>query len=66
MKLEEQLLERNNNNCEICQSGDSLTVYEVLPQSGNTPDNCFMVCDTCLSQIDQRAEMQEPLALPNR
>jgi len=59
MKLEEQLLERNNNNCEICQSGDSLTVYEVLPQSGNTPDNCFMVCDTCLSQIDQRAEMDK-------
>lgn len=59
MKLEEQLLQRSNNNCEICQSDDSLTVYHVLPQTGITAENSFMICNTCLAQVEKRVEMDK-------
>jgi len=57
MKLEEELLQRSENKCELCQSTDTLKLYEVLPQSGNTADNCFMICDTCSSQIGKKEEL---------
>ncbi|MBB6501780.1 PhnA domain-containing protein [Pedobacter cryoconitis] len=57
MKLEEQLLERSENKCELCQSGESLKLYEVPPQSTSTEDNCIIICDKCLAQIEKREEL---------
>lgn len=57
MKLEEQLLQRSENKCELCQSAESLKLYEVTPQSGNTEDNCIITCENCLSQIEKREEL---------
>ena len=57
MKLEEQLQNRSGNKCELCQSGNPLKVYEVLPQSGNSPDNCIFICDKCRAQIDRKEEL---------
>lgn len=57
MKLEEQLLERSGNKCELCQTQDAIQLYEVAPQSGNSPENCFMICEDCLSQIEKRKEL---------
>lgn len=57
MILEEQLLQRSENKCELCQSEDTLNLYEVPPQSARNEDNCIMICDTCESQILKRAEM---------
>lgn len=57
MILEQQLLQRSENKCELCQSADTLKLYEVLPQSGNTADNCIITCANCLSQIEKREEM---------
>jgi len=57
MKLEEKLLQRSENKCELCQSGESLKLYEVLPQSGNTEDNCIIICENCSSQIEKREDM---------
>ena len=51
--LEQQLLDRSENKCELCQSAAPLKVYEVLPQSGRTEDNCIMICDKCLAQISK-------------
>lgn len=51
--MEQQLLERSENKCELCQSAASLKLYEVLPQSGRTEDNCIMICDKCLGQIEK-------------
>ena len=59
MKFEEQLLKRSNNQCELCQSGVTLTVYQVPPQTEKTTENYFMICETCLSQIEQRSEMDK-------
>jgi len=57
MILLEQLLQRSENKCELCQATEGLKLYEVLPQSGNNEDNCFMICDTCLSQVEKKEEL---------
>lgn len=55
MKLEEQLLQRSGNKCELCQSAGTLKVYEVPPASG--ADSSILICDTCRSQIEKKAEL---------
>ncbi|WP_442592168.1 PhnA domain-containing protein [Pedobacter sp. AW31-3R] len=57
MKLQEQLLKRSENKCELCQSEGTLSQYDVLQQTGNNDDNCFMICDTCAAQIEKKEEM---------
>lgn len=57
MILEQQLLQRSEHKCELCQSGETLKLYAVLPQSGNNADNCFMICDNCEQQVEKRAEL---------
>lgn len=59
MKIEEQLRARSNNQCELCQSGDTLTVYQVLPQTEKTTENSFMICKICLAQVVQSSEMDK-------
>ena len=59
MILEEQLLQRSENKCELCRSEEQLKLYEVPPQSARTGDNCIMICETCASQIEKRAEMDK-------
>jgi protein PhnA len=54
--LEQQLFSRSENKCELCASIETLKLYEVLPQSGTTEDNCIMVCDKCLGQIEKTEE----------
>jgi protein PhnA len=55
--LEQQLLDRSENKCELCQSAESLKLYEVLPQTGRTEDNCIIICDKCLGQIEKTEEL---------
>ena len=57
MKLQEQLLQRSENKCELCQSGETLKIYEVQPQTENNEANCLMICDTCSAQIDKKEAM---------
>lgn len=57
MKLEEQLLKRSENQCELCGSGETLKLYEVPPQSSSNEDNCIMICEKCLAQIDRKEEL---------
>ncbi|MCX2449788.1 PhnA domain-containing protein [Pedobacter sp. PLR] len=57
MKLEEQLQNRSENKCELCQSAETLSVYEVPPQTANTADNCILICDKCLAQIEKKEEL---------
>jgi len=57
MKLEELLLKRSENKCELCKSENGVKLYEVLPQDRNTEDNNIMICDTCRAQIEKKAEL---------
>ena len=57
MKLEAILQQRSDNQCELCQSADNIKVYEVPPQDYTNEDNCVMLCETCLSQVEKKAEL---------
>src|SRR5690242_10155475 len=54
MKLEEQLLNRSDNKCEMCASSENLSVYEVPPKTQNTAEECVLVCGKCLAQIEKK------------
>ena len=56
MKLEEILQQRSGNQCELCKAPNPANVYEVPPQTGKYEENCMLICDTCLSQIEKKAE----------
>lgn len=53
--MEQQILNRSENKCELCDSATSIKLYPVLPQNNRTEDNCIMVCDKCLGQIEKTA-----------
>jgi len=57
MKLEERLLERSENKCELCKSADALSVYEVPPSNGNDDGNNIILCSKCLAQVEKKAEL---------
>lgn len=57
MKLEDILIKRSENKCELCKATGKIQLYEVPPGvGGQYEENCIMVCDTCLSQIEKKAE----------
>lgn len=56
MKLEELLLKRSGGKCELCRSGGTPSLYEVPPASGKTEENCIMICNKCLAQIEKKEE----------
>lgn len=58
MKLEEILLQRCEQKCELCRSSANLKVYEVPPQDRTTEENCIMICDKCLAQIEKKEELE--------
>jgi protein PhnA len=57
MKLEARLSERSGNICELCGTGEPVTVYEVPPETGKTDENCIMLCDQCRAQVEKKAEL---------
>ena len=57
MKLEDLLLKRSENKCELCKSGKNIQLYEVPPQDQPNEDNCIIICDTCQAQIEKKAEL---------
>lgn len=57
MKLEELLLKRSENKCELCESGEPLKLYEVPPASNNNEENCLLICDKCHAQLEKREEL---------
>jgi protein PhnA len=58
MNLEEQLLKRSNNKCELCRSEATPEIYEVPPQSQSNEDNCIVTCGKCLAQIEKKEELE--------
>lgn len=56
MKLDELLRKRSDNKCELCQSAGPLQTYEVSHAPGSGEDSHILVCDTCLAQIEKKAE----------
>jgi len=61
MNLEEQLAERSGNKCELTGVGGNLSVYKVQPQTVANIDNCILVTDTCILQLENREELDKNL-----
>jgi protein PhnA len=57
MKVEDIIAKRCEGKCELCQSVSKLHIYEVPPIDTRYVDNCMMVCETCLSQLEKKAEL---------
>jgi protein PhnA len=58
MKLEERLNNRSGGKCELCGSGNLLTMYEVPPVTGKTEENTIEICNKCLEQVDKKEEAE--------
>lgn len=54
--MEQQLLRRSENKCELCQSPEPIKLYSVLPQTGEAEDSCVMLCNRCLAQVENTTE----------
>ena len=53
----EILKARSGNCCELCGATKNLGVYTVPPARNESTDNSLLVCDTCLSQIENPSTM---------
>ena len=57
MSVEMELQVRSDSKCELCTSPDNLSVYEVPPHSDGSANQCIMVCEVCLDQIENPEKM---------
>jgi protein PhnA len=56
MAIAKELLERSGSACELCGTENNLKTYEVQPSTGSV-DQTIVVCDTCLQQLENPAEL---------
>ncbi|MDC0603409.1 PhnA domain-containing protein [Aliiglaciecola sp.] len=56
MSIEQTLMTRSNQACELCTATDSLSVYDVPPEEAHA-DKCILVCDTCKQQLETNAQL---------
>jgi protein PhnA len=59
MKIEDAVIKRSENKCELCGVTEGLKVYEVQPQDNNNEDNSILICANCQSQIDKKGELNQ-------
>jgi len=57
MTVEQTLIQRSNNCCELCKSEEDLSVYEIPPVDGADSDKSILVCNACNAQILNVEEM---------
>ena len=54
MSLQDNLLKRGENKCELCQAAADLTLYEVSHAPHHDEEGCLMICTKCQAQIDKK------------
>ena len=52
MTIESKLLKRSDSKCELCSTDAHLSIYHVPPVAVASEENSIMLCDTCLSLIE--------------
>ena len=57
MNLEERLLLRSENKCELCKAVENLMPYPVPPQDGSTEENTFIICGKCRAQVEKKEDL---------
>jgi len=56
MSVEQALLQRSDNKCELCGVSEGLTPFAVEPSDGSL-DKSVVICPTCKSQIEDPSTM---------
>lgn len=51
MAIEQALIERSENKCELCSSAESLHVFAVSPSDGSI-EQSILICNTCHEQLE--------------
>jgi len=59
MTTEQSLLQRSNTQCELCNSKDNLSAYNLPPENQDTVEQSILVCETCHAQITQASPLNE-------
>ena len=57
MTIETDLQSRTDSTCELCGSPESLNIFEVAPETGQTADECILICETCRGQVEKDARI---------
>jgi len=52
MSLLKQLQERSGSKCELCNTKENLSIYEVLPVSTGGLYGSLLACNICINQIE--------------
>lgn len=50
-KIDNELQQRSNNQCELCKSTEGLQAFAISPKDNNLADNCAYICSQCHEQI---------------
>lgn len=54
MKLEQALVARSNNECELCTQKNNLSIYCLPPNEQQTTDENILVCEKCFTQLNKK------------
>lgn len=57
MSVEQQVITRSGNCCELCKSQSSLQMYEVPPAADKQASNLLHLCSTCKAQLEKKEEL---------
>ncbi len=56
MKFEAEIKARSNGKCEVCESIEGLSIYEVAGNENSGSSSLLMLCSKCLAQVDKKEE----------
>lgn len=59
MSIEQTLVERSENSCELCASKDGLEVYGVGPDCDGSLEQSVLLCSVCRTQIEDAETVEE-------
>lgn len=57
MKINNALLQRAEEKCELCGSIDTLEAFAVAPKAGDSIDEVALICQNCKNQIEDPETM---------
>ena len=57
MTIEQTLIQRSDNKCELCTANNDLSVYELPPVSDADSDKCVLLCVDWKDQIEQSTDI---------
>lgn len=55
--MEKELLKRSGGNCELCRSGNQMSIYIVAPKTGSALDEVVHICVDCEQQLNGTIEL---------